>query len=71
MKLFNKTTFITVGLATGLVAASVTLLSFYTKVDINHLNYSLNESTLVLDKSGVLLDEIHGEEHRKVTTLDN
>lgn len=69
MKMFNKKilfTFVSLGSGLGIFIA---LLFFYIRVDINRLNYNLNQSTLVLDKNGELLDELHGEEHRKSISI--
>ena len=69
MKILDKTTLLKVSVGSGVIGVFIALLSFYIKVDINNLKYNLDQSTLVLDTKGVLLDEIHGEEHRKIVPL--
>lgn len=54
-----------------LVASSALLYSYYSSLDINNLKLDLNQSTLIYDSEGVLLDEIHGEEHRKIVDINN
>lgn len=69
MNILNKTTLIKLSLGAGVIGSFIALLFFYIKVDINNLKYNLDQSTLVFDKNGVLLDEVHGEEHRKIIPL--
>jgi membrane peptidoglycan carboxypeptidase len=69
MKILNKTILLKLSLGSGAIGIFIALISFYIKVDINNLKYNLDQSTLILDNRGVLLDEIHGEEHRKIIPL--
>lgn len=72
MKLKNKivTVFIASSL-TGLLGAFICLWAYYSTLSLKGLKTDLNESTLVFDSEGVLLDEIHGEEHRKIVSINN
>lgn len=47
------------------------LFYIYSNLPILDLNVELEESTLIFDKEGKLLDEIHGEYHRKVVPLED
>jgi penicillin-binding protein 1A len=72
MKLTTKV-FVTVLASsfTAVIAGGALLYSYYSSLSLTNLKLNLNESTLVYDSQGVLLDEIHGEEHRKVISLKN
>jgi penicillin-binding protein 1A len=56
---------------TAVIAGGALLYSYYSSLSLDNLKFDLAESTLVYDSQGVLLDEVHGEEHRKVVPLKN
>jgi membrane peptidoglycan carboxypeptidase len=72
MKLKTKvvTTLLTSSI-TAVIAGGALLYSYYSSLSLDNLKFDLAESTLVYDSQGVLLDEVHGEEHRKVVPIKN
>lgn len=72
MKLKNKVLLALLAVVIGAgTAASYVVFNYYRSVSLEELNTELNQSTLIFDSEGVLLDEVHGEEHRKVVPLSN
>lgn len=72
MKLVNKLLLAVLAIVIGAGgAASYVVFSYYRSVNLDELNTELNQSTLIYDSEGVLLDEVHGEEHRKLVPLEN
>ena len=59
--------FIGCGLSIG---AAMSLFEQFKNISLEDLNMELNQSSYILDKEGILLDEIHGEEHRKLVSLN-
>ena len=56
------------GVITGVLSAGILTYIFVETPALNY-NKKLNESTKVFDKNGLLLDEIHGEEHRIIVDI--
>jgi penicillin-binding protein 1A len=72
MKLrFKSVALIVTSITTCTIAASALLYSYYSSLNLNNLKIDLDQSTLVYDSEGILLDEIHGEEHRKIVSINN
>lgn len=72
MKFKTRVVALTVtSIVSGLIGSAALLYSYYSSLSITNLILDLDQSTLVYDSEGVLLDEIHGEEHRKVVSLNN
>ena len=70
MKLINKLLFVVLAIVIGAGgAASYVVFNYYKSVSLSELNTNLNQSSLIYDSEGVLLDEVHGEEHRKIVPL--
>lgn len=67
LKVISNVSIITLGVA--LAGTFGLALSYYQNVNLEDLNKELAQSSQVFDKNGVLLDEIHGEEHRRVIDI--
>ena len=52
-------------------AVSYVVFNYNNSISLKELNTELNQSSLIYDSEGVLLDEVHGEEHRKIVPLKN
>lgn len=71
MKIFKKFTLIllTIIISAG-GAAGYVLYKYYQSTSLEKLSLELNQSSSIYDSEGVLLDEIHGEEHRRIIPLN-
>lgn len=61
---------ITTGVISGLIGGLSLVYSYYSNLSLDSLKFDLNQSTTVLDREGRILDEIHGDQHRKIVSLD-